>query len=258
MHLITEVLKRAYADRSQVIGDSDFVKVDYSKLLSSGYAQELRNSISLKKATPSSEIKNPKTLMEPGTHTTHLSVIDDKGNAVASTLTINDSFGSCLAVPGTGIILNDEMDDFSAKVGEANIYGLVSSEANSIAPGKRPVSSMTPTIFMKNGKPVFVVGAAGGSRIITSVLLASLNYFVQFPSDVKRSVFAPRFHHQWLPDKLNLEGGLMDALQDDLKSKGHKIAPPPFSPILHAVGQSSDGVFVATFDPRDEGGAEAY
>lgn len=257
IHLVTEVLKRAYADRSQIIGDSDFVKVDYSKLISKTYADELRKTIDAQKATPSQQIKDLKALKEPGTHTTHLSVMDDQGNAVSSTLTINYTFGSCLAVPGTGIILNDEMDDFSSKVGEANVYGLVSSEANAIAPGKRPVSSMTPTIFLKEGKPIFVVGAAGGSRIITSVLETSLNYFVQFSGNVKRAVFAPRFHHQWLPDKLNLEGGLM-LLQEEMKSKGHTVVEPPFSPIVQAVGRTPDGQIMSAFDPRDEGGAEAY
>lgn len=256
-HLLTEVMKRAYADRSEIIGDPDFFKSPFLELTKMPYADKVRETVSLKSATPSSEIKSGEFLGKEKQHTTHLSIIDDRGNAIASTMTINDTFGAALVAPGTGIFLNDEMDDFSAKTGEQNIYGLVSGESNAIAPLKRPVSSMSPTIFLKEGKPVLAVGAAGGSRIISSVLQVSLNYLSVFPGDLRKALFAPRVHHQWVPDKLSLEKGLFQSLGPVLKQKGHDVTEPPWSAIVQAVSCKGNADVAAVFDPRDEGGAEA-
>ena len=256
-HLLSEVLKRAYADRSHFVGDPEFVQVDFSKLTSDKYIEAIRKNISLTKATPSSEIKGGQ-LMEDKTHTTHLSVIDTEGNAVASTLTINDIFGSCVVAPGTGIFLNDEMDDFSAKPGASNIYGLTGDKANEIQPLKRPASSMSPTILIKAGVPVLSVGAAGGSRITTSVFQVILNDLFVFPGDLKKAVFAPRLHQQWMPEFLDLEKSYTESTKTYLESIGEKTRLAPWSAITQAVHLESDGKVRAVFDPRDEGGASAY
>jgi gamma-glutamyltranspeptidase / glutathione hydrolase len=258
LHVLTESMRFAYADRSLFIGDPDFVKNDYSPLLSKEYATKLQARISPGSATPSDQVKPGELLVQEGNNTTHLSILDSEGNAVASTITINDSFGSCLVPTGTGIFLNDEMDDFSAKPGAQNVYGLTGGDANAIAPLKRPVSSMSPTIVFRGGKPVLAVGAAGGSRIITSVLQTILNNLIVYPGNLRKSVFAPRIHHQWVPDKLNVEDGIPEALKEKLRAKGHDVQPPPFSPLVQAVSRESNDDFSAVFDPRDEGGAEGY
>lgn len=256
-HLLAEVMKRAYADRAQVIGDPDFFQSPFLELTKQEYADKIREGINLKKATPPSEVKSGALFEKKKQHTTHLSILDGEGNAIASTLTINDTFGSGLMAPGTGIFLNDEMDDFSAKPGEQNIYGLTSGEANAIHPLKRPVSSMTPTIFLKEGQPILAVGAAGGSRIITGVLQVSLNYLSVFHGDLRKSIFAPRVHHQWLPDQLSLEKGLFEEWGPALEKRGHAVTLPGWPVIVQAVSRNSQGDTAAVFDPRDEGGAEA-
>ncbi len=256
-HLLSEVLKRAYADRSQFVGDPDFVKHDFSKLISDRYIEAIRKNISLTKATPASEIHGGE-LMDDKTHTTHLSVMDVEGNAVASTLTINDIFGACAIAPGTGIFLNDEMDDFSAKPGASNIYGLTGNKANAIEPFKRPASSMSPTLLVKEGQPILVVGAAGGSRITTSVFQVLMNDLFVFKGDLKRSIFAPRLHQQWAPEFLDLEEGYSDLTKQSLEMMGEKVRKAPWSAVTQATHLESDGKVKAVFDPRDEGGAEAY
>lgn len=257
IHLLSEVMKRAYADRSQFVGDPEFILQDFSKLISESYVESLRKNISLEKVTPSSQIKGGQFL-EDKTHTTHLSVLDVEGNAVASTLTINDTFGACVIAPGTGVFLNDEMDDFSAKPGVANIYGLTGDTANEIRPLKRPASSMSPTIILKNGQPILVAGAAGGSRITTSVLQVLLNDLVVYPGDLKKAIFASRIHQQWIPDNLDLEEGCSDSTRSHLESIGEKLHKAPWSAITQATHLEPDGKVRAVFDPRDEGGAEAY
>ncbi len=257
LHLLSQVMKRGYADRAEYIGDPDFFKEPYSFLLQKGYAETLRKQINVDSNTPSTDIR-PRILASPEDHgTTHLSVMDNQGNAAALTMTINWEFGSGLAIPGTGIFLNDEMDDFSVKAGATNLFGLTGGDANSIAPGKRPVSSMSPTIVLQNGKPVLVVGGAGGSRIISSVLQVMLNYFVAFPGDVRRAVWAPRVHHQWLPDTLTLDTSFPEEVQKDLRGRGHEVVAPEFAARVQAVGMGPDGLLHAAFDPRDSGGAEA-
>ncbi|MFM8314526.1 MAG: gamma-glutamyltransferase, partial [Deltaproteobacteria bacterium] len=257
VHLLSEVMKRAYADRSQFVGDPEFILQDFSKLISEPYIEALRKNISLEKATPSAQIKGGQFL-DDKTHTTHLSVMDVDGNAVASTLTINDTFGACVIAPGTGVFLNDEMDDLSAKPGVANIYGLTGDTANEIRPLKRPASSMSPTIILKQGQPILVAGAAGGSRITTSVLQVLLNDLIVYSGNLKKAIFAPRIHQQWTPESLDLEEGYSDLTRGHLESIGEKIRKAPWSAITQATHLEQDGKVRAVFDPRDEGGAEAY
>jgi len=257
VHLISEILKRGYADRSKFVGDPDFTSLDYSELISEKYVKSLIKNIAMDRATPSSEIKGG-DFIDDKTHTTHLSIIDNEGNAVASTLTINDSFGACVIAPGTGVFLNDEMDDFSAKPGAMNIYGLTGEQANEIAPFKRPASSMSPTIVLKEGEPILAVGAAGGSRITTSVFQVILNDLFVYPGDLKKAVFAPRIHQQWMPEFLDLEEGFSESALAFLDSIGEKVRKAPWSAIAQAVHLENNGKVKAVFDPRDEGGAEAY
>ena len=256
-HLVSEILKRGYADRSKFVGDPDFTDLNYSKLIAPDYVQALRKHISFEQATPASEIQGGQ-FMDDKTHTTHLSVMDTEGNAVASTLTINNTFGACVIAPGTGVFLNDEMDDFIAKPGAMNIFGLTGEQANEIVPLKRPASSMSPTILVKEGKPFLVVGAAGGSRITTAVLQVVLNDLFVYPGDLKKAVFAPRLHQQWMPDFLDLEEGFSDKTLKFLELTGQKVRKAPWSAITQATQLDSDGKVRAVFDPRDEGGAQAY
>jgi gamma-glutamyltranspeptidase / glutathione hydrolase len=257
-HWIAEVMKRAYADRSGYIGDPDFVTTPFQKLMAPEYATSLRKSISENRATPSSDIK-PGALLPKDTHgTSHLSIMDAEGNAVSATVSNNlGSFGSGVLVPGTGIYLNNTMDDFSTKPGEKNIYGLTGAEANAIAPHKRPVSSMTPTIFFRGGKTVMAIGGGGGARIISNIVNVTLNAFYVFKGNYKKAVFAPRVHHQWLPDKLDLESSISDATKAKLKTMGYEIGTPSFSGEVEVVGVDEKGQLMAVFDPRNQGGAAA-
>lgn len=256
-HLLAEVLKRGYADRSQYIGDPDFANTGYEFMLSPAYTEIVRKSLNLERATPSADIRPGRKPGAEDRGTSHFSILDAKGNAVASTLTINDYFGALMPVPGTGILLNNEMDDFSAKPGVPNIFGLTGNDANAIEPGKRPVSSMTPTIILREGVPVMAVGGAGGSRIITSVMQVVLNNLIVFPGDLRKAVFAPRIHHQWIPDRLDLEGGFSDEQVARLKSLGYETGPWAWKAQVQAVQRTPEGRFVAVFDARDEGGVTA-
>jgi len=255
-HLLTEVMKYGYADRSKFIGDPAFVKDDYKKLLSQAYADAIRAHIDLDRDTPSSQISPGRYL--PSDHgTSHLDVIDEDGDAVSSTLTINWYFGARFAVPGVGAFMNDEMDDFSIKPGVQNVYGLTGGEENAIAPGKRPVSSMMPTIVLDGSRPRLVLGGAGGSRIMSAVIQVMLNDLVVYPWDLHRAVFAPRIHHQWLPDKLEVEH-LPDDVKSKLEAMGHQVTPYGLTPVVEAAQKDPDGDYTAVFDPRSEGGADAY
>lgn len=257
VHLLAETLKRAYADRSRFVGDPDFSKIPTQKLLDKRYTMDLRKSISLEKATDSTKVQPGQLLHERQRHTTHLSVVDSSGNGLAMTLTINDHFGSRLAVPGTGIFLNDEMDDFSGKPGVPNLFGLVGSEANKILPNKRPASSMSPTLVLEKGKVILSLGAAGGSKITSSVFQVMLQLLTGRSSNLKSAVFGPRIHHQWLPDELGLEKGFSQNTLSELKKRGHNLTETNQSAIVQAVYRDFDGTLEAVFDPRDEGGAEA-
>src|SRR5271165_3928744 len=204
IHYVAEVMRRFYADRSEYFGDPDFVNVPITKLLDPAYIASRRASIDPQRATPSSDLGPGKFRGSESTQTTHFNVVDSDGNAVAVTYTLNGGFGSGVTAPGLGFLLNNEMDDFTSKPGEPNMFGLVQGEANTIRPNKRPLSSMTPTILLRDGKLFMVVGAPGGSRIITSVLQVILNV-TDFGMNAQDAVDFPRFHHQWKPDKLYLE-----------------------------------------------------
>ena len=223
IQVIVEAERRAYADRSVYLGDPDFVKIPIKELISEKYLKRRMSNFTFEKASLSSEIKEGKINYNESTETTHYSIVDQFGNAVAATTTLNDGFGSKYYCDELGFFLNNEMDDFSAKPGEPNMFGLVGNEGNSIAPEKRMLSSMTPTIVEKNGKLFMVVGSPGGSTIITSVLQTILNVS-QFKMSMQEAVNAPRFHHQWLPDAITFEPNTFDTKTfDDLKKKGYII-----------------------------------
>ncbi|QDW22468.1 gamma-glutamyltransferase [Flavobacterium sp. KBS0721] len=223
IQVIVEAERRAYADRSQFLGDPDFVKIPINGLLSDSYLKGRMSTFDTKKASLSSEIKEGKVNFNESTETTHYSIVDAQGNAVAATTTLNDGYGSKYYCDELGFFLNNEMDDFSAKPGSPNMFGLVGNEANSIAPQKRMLSSMTPTIVEKNGKLFMVVGSPGGSTIITSVLQAILNVY-EYNLSMQDAVNAPRFHHQWLPDLITFEPNAFDKNTiDKLKAKGYLI-----------------------------------
>ncbi|MBF4487872.1 gamma-glutamyltransferase [Flavobacterium sp. CSZ] len=223
IQVIVEAERRAYADRSQFLGDPDFVKIPINGLLSDSYLKGRMSTFDTNKASVSSEIKEGKVSFNESTETTHYSIVDEQGNAVAATTTLNDGYGSKYYCDELGFFLNNEMDDFSAKPGSPNMFGLVGNEANSIAPQKRMLSSMTPTIVEKNGKLFMVVGSPGGSTIITSVLQAILNVY-QYNLSMQDAVNAPRFHHQWLPDLITFEPNAFDKNTiDKLKAKGYLI-----------------------------------
>ena len=225
VHVQIEAMRHAYLDRNSTLGDPDFVRNPVERLLDKRYAAKIRAAIDPQKAAISKDLK-PGVAPHEGSNTTHYSIVDAKGNAVAVTYTLNDWFGAKVTAAGTGVLLNDEMDDFTAKLGVPNIYGLVQGEANAIAPGKRPLSSMSPTIVTKDGKPVMVVGTPGGSRIITVVLHTILNV-VDYGMNVQEAVDAPRFHQQWLPNPTNVEPF---ALSPDTRriheGMGHVFAAP--------------------------------
>ncbi|AWM91580.1 gamma-glutamyltransferase [Pseudomonas sp. 31-12] len=225
MHYQIEAMRHAYVDRNSYLGDPDFVKNPIAHLLDKNYATKIRAAIDPKKAAVSSELK-PGVAPHEGSNTTHYSIVDKWGNAVSVTYTLNDWFGAGVMASKTGVILNDEMDDFTSKIGVPNMYGLVQGEANAIAPGKAPLSSMSPTIVTKDGKVVMVVGTPGGSRIITATLLTILNV-IDYGMNIQEAVDAPRFHQQWLPEETNLE--TFTTSPDTVKmleSWGHKFAGP--------------------------------
>ncbi|SCW72388.1 MULTISPECIES: gamma-glutamyltransferase [unclassified Pseudomonas] len=225
MHYQIEAMRHAYVDRNSYLGDPDFVKNPIDHLLDKNYAAKLRAAIEPQKAGDSQKIK-PGVAPHEGSNTTHYSIVDKWGNAVSVTYTLNDWFGAGVMASKTGVILNDEMDDFTAKVGVPNMYGLVQGEANAIAPGKAPLSSMSPTIVTKDGKTVMVVGTPGGSRIITATLLTILNV-IDYGMNLQEAVDAPRFHQQWMPEETNLEAfAASPDTRKLLESWGHKFAGP--------------------------------
>jgi len=222
LHHLTETMKLAYADRSVYLGDPDFVDVPVAKLTDKAYAARQRALIKLNRATPSSEIQPGQALPAQGTETTHYTVADAAGNVVSNTYTLNFSFGSHIAVPGTGMLLNNEMGDFSARPGEANAYGLVQGEANRIQPGKRPLSSMSPTLVLRDGQAWLATGSPGGGVIINTVLQTILNA-MDFDMNVAAAAAAPRVHHQWLPDVLRVEEGISSDTLKLLRDMGHEV-----------------------------------
>ena len=251
LHLLSETMKLAYADRSEYLGDPDHFEVPMKELTSKAYAKELTAKISLNKATPSSQIKpgNPAPYESPDT--THFSVMDKHGNAVSNTYTLNFSYGSGIVIPGTGILMNNEMDDFSSKPGVPNGFGLIGGEANSIQPTKRPLSSMTPTIIFKDNKPYVVVGSPGGSRIITTVLQVIMNV-IDHDMGIAAAVNAPRIHHQWLPDRLQLEPGFSPDTIKLLKGFGQNVVESQTMGSVQSI-MYKDGYFFGVSDPRRPG-----
>ncbi|WP_443699945.1 gamma-glutamyltransferase [Pseudomonas sp.] len=234
LHYQIEAMRHAYVDRNSYLGDPDFVKNPIEHLLDRNYATKLRDAIDPNKAGDSQAIK-PGVAPHEGNNTTHYSIVDKWGNAVSVTYTLNDWFGAGVMASKTGVILNDEMDDFTVKVGVPNMYGLVQGEANAIAPGKAPLSSMSPTIVTKDGKAVMVVGTPGGSRIITATLLTILNV-IDYKMNIQEAVDAPRFHQQWMPDTTNLETfAVSPDTQKILESFGHKFAGPQDANHLAAI-----------------------
>jgi gamma-glutamyltranspeptidase/glutathione hydrolase len=225
VHYQIEAMRHAYVDRNSYLGDPDFVKNPLDRLLDKRYAEKIRAAIDPAKAGVSRDLK-PGVPPHEGANTTHYSIVDSEGNAVSVTYTLNDWFGAKVTAAKTGILLNDEMDDFTAKLGVPNLYGLVQGEANSITPGKRPLSSMSPTIVSRDGKPVMVIGTPGGSRIITVVVHCILNV-VDYGMNIQEAIDAPRFHQQWLPETTNVE---LFALSPDtrkiLVDMGHKLGDP--------------------------------
>ncbi|VIO72577.1 Gamma-glutamyltranspeptidase [Bradyrhizobium ivorense] len=225
VHYQIEAMRHAYVDRNSYLGDPDFVKNPLERLLDKSYAAKIRAAIDPAKAGVSKDIK-PGVPPHEGSNTTHYSIADKDGNAVSVTYTLNDWFGAKVTAAKTGVLLNDEMDDFTAKVGVPNLYGLVQGESNSIAPGKRPLSSMSPTIVSRDGKPVMVIGTPGGSRIITAVLLTMINA-IDYGMNAQEAVDMPRFHQQWLPEATNLENfTLSPDTRKILEGMGHKFGPP--------------------------------
>jgi gamma-glutamyltranspeptidase / glutathione hydrolase len=222
IHVMAEGMRRFYADRSEYLGDPDFFKVPVVGLLDPAYIRKRAASIDPNHATPSAQILPGRPAGSESSETTHYNVVDAEGNAVAVTYTLNGGFGNGITVPGAGFLLNNEMDDFSAKPGAANMFGLVQGKSNAIQPGKRPLSAMTPTILLRDGKLFMVVGAPGGSRIITAVLETILNV-IDFGMNAQEAVDAPRFHHQWQPDRLSLEKGFSPDTIALLKTRGHAI-----------------------------------
>jgi gamma-glutamyltranspeptidase/glutathione hydrolase len=248
IHLMAEAMKRAYADRSFYLGDEDFITVPLKGLTSKKYAASLREGIDTKKATPSSTIAPGKPLPYESNETTHFSIVDKFGNGVSNTYTINFSYGSGIVVEGAGFLLNNEMDDFSAKPGVPNAYGLIGGEANKIEPDKRMLSSMSPTIVKQEGKNFLVTGSPGGSRIITTTLQVIMNV-IDHGLNIQSSVAAPRIHHQWLPDQLRIEEGLSPDTIRALQEMGHEVEQKSAMGAIQSI-MVKDGVMYGGADPR--------
>ncbi|EKF7109552.1 gamma-glutamyltransferase [Escherichia coli] len=249
MQIMAEAEKYAYADRSEYLGDPDFVKVPWQALTNKAYAKSIAEQIDINKAKPSSEIRPGKLAPYESNQTTHYSVVDKDGNAVAVTYTLNTTFGTGIVAGDSGILLNNQMDDFSAKPGVPNVYGLVGGDANAVGPNKRPLSSMSPTIVVKDGKTWLVTGSPGGSRIITTVLQMVVNS-IDYGMNVAEATNAPRFHHQWLPDELRVEKGFSPDTLKLLEAKGQKVALKEAMGSTQSIMVGPDGELYGASDPR--------
>ena len=250
IHILAEVMKRAYADRSKHLGDMDFYDVPFS-LISKEYSSSLNKSISIDSRTASQDVLAGDPYPYESPDTTHFSVMDEYGNVVSNTYTLNFSYGSGIMIPGTGMLMNNEMDDFSSKPGVPNGYGLLGSEANSIQANKRPLSSMTPTIIFKDNKPYLVLGSPGGSRIITTVLQVALNV-MEHGMNVAQAVNSPRIHHQWLPEVLMIEKGFGPDTEKLLLEKGYRLYPSSTMGSVQAILKDGE-YFYGASDPRRPG-----
>ncbi|MCK1513811.1 gamma-glutamyltransferase [Bradyrhizobium sp. 190] len=251
LHVIIEAMKRAYADRARYLGDPAFVNAPVNVLITKDYAARQRAGIDLARATPAADVLavSPRE----GSNTTHYSVVDSSGNAVSNTYTLNFPYGVGLVAEGTGVLLNNELDDFTAAPGASNAFGLVGFEANLPGPGKRPLSSMSPTIVLKDGKPVLVTGSPGGSRIISAVLQVVIDV-LDYNMDVAAAVAAPRVHHQWMPDEVRVERGFSDEVLAELRAKGHKVIEPLGQTSANSIAVTPNGLLGAP-DPRTRGAA---
>jgi gamma-glutamyltranspeptidase/glutathione hydrolase len=258
VHYVTEAERRAFADRNTYLGDPDFIENPIVQLLSANYAAMLRKSIRPDRATPSVEVRPGLGAADGGTHTTHFSIVDRWGNAVAVTYTLNDWFGAGVIAGETGFFLNDEMDDFTAKPGAPNMFGLVQGARNQIEPGKRPLSSMTPSIITKDGRLAMVTGSPGGSRIITTVLETILNALV-YGMNAQQAVDAPRTHMQWLPDQLQVQPGALDASASAaLRAMGYDIREiPSWGAAEVVVVDPITGILYGGSDSRRPAGSAA-
>ena len=254
LHNIIEAMKRAYADRAVFMGDPDAVKIPVDGLISKDYAKSLRATIG-ERSTPSADIRPGNPADFEGRNTTHFSVIDRDGNAVSNTYTLNFSYGLGLVAEGTGVLLNNELDDFTSKPGTANAYGLVGYNANLPGPSKRPLSSMTPTIVLQNDKPFLVTGSPGGSRIISAVLQVIVNA-IDFQMPIGQAVSVPRLHHQWQPDEVYVEPGFAPDVLAALEKRGHKIVPTQPHTSTNSIAVTADG-YVGAADRRTRGSLAA-
>jgi len=257
IHLVSEAMKLAFADRAYWLGDADFVPVPRG-LIDKSYAKNLAKRIDMARSSKVARHGTPPRSTEDlfNKHTTHFSCADSEGNWVACTATVNTSFGSKVIIPGTGVIMNNEMDDFSIAPGVPNAFGLLGAEANAVAPAKRPLSSMSPSIVLKNGKPILAVGAAGGPTIITQTLLAII-HTIDFGLPVKEALAQPHFHHQWAPDQIRIERKVGEKILTELRQRGHKLK------IYNQMGATQatslqNGKFGAAHDPRLKGKATTY
>jgi gamma-glutamyltranspeptidase / glutathione hydrolase len=276
IHLVTEAFRRAFFDRAELLGDPDFATVPVAALMDKHYAAAWRESLNPRRASHSADLRRPVQVfdkldrvassLEPD-HTTHYSVVDSAGNAAAVTTTLNDSFGSRVTAEGLGFLLNDEMDDFASKTGQPNMFGLLQGEANAIAPGKRPLSAMSPTVLLKDGRLFMVLGSRGGPKIITAVAEVLVNV-IDYGMDIQQAVDAPRFHHQWMPDVLRVEAGFSAATGKQLTAMGHKLKEDYKESGGKAYGHWGDvecvaiepktGERLGASDNRDEGKAIGY
>jgi gamma-glutamyltranspeptidase/glutathione hydrolase len=260
-HLLTEAMRRAFADRAEFMGDADFVKVPIAGLIDKSYAEKLRGNIDVDKASTSAEVRAGTPAGYESEDTTHFTVVDSEGNVVANTYTLNNSYGSAAVAKGTGILLNDEMDDFAAKPGTPNMYGLIQGERNAVAPHKRPLSAMTPTLVLrKDGSFWFTVGTPGGPTIINTVLCVITNV-IDHGMNIQQAIDFPRIHHQWLPDELVFEPyGLSGDTQKALTSMGHKLARPRYLGDAEGIMvEENTGIRLGATDPRrSDGPAVGY
>jgi gamma-glutamyltranspeptidase/glutathione hydrolase len=257
IHYTAEAMRRYYADRAEHLGDPDFWPVPISKLLNPNYIAKRRASINPDKATNSDDIKAGDLKTMESAETTHYSIVDAEGNCVAVTYTLNGGYGSGVTVPGLGFLLNNEMDDFSVKPGTPNMYGAIGGEANAIVPRKRPLSSMAPSIVLKDGKPFLVVGTPGGTRILTSVMQVIQNV-VDFKMNVQDAVNFPRFHHQWRPDRLEMEPLFSPDTRKLLEQRGHTIEIVRNICEMAVIQFEDSGWLAGAADPRVEGKAAGY
>lgn len=253
-HLLVEAMKRAFADRAAFFGDPDFVKIPVAKLTDPAYAARWREGIDLRKTVASLLLRAGEPSKEPE-HTTHFSIVDAEGNAVSNTYTLNGSYGSGVTIPGTGILMNNEMDDFAASPGKPNRYGLIQGESNAVAAKKRPLSSMSPTFVTKpGGQLCLVIGSPGGPTIINTVLQVILNV-VDHRQSIAEAIAAPRIHHQWLPDEVAVERSLPASVRTGLEQRGHVLSKPRVLGDAQGILVAADGTCTGASDPRGHGSA---